>query len=221
VIQPLIVRADPTHPGDWQIVAGERRWRGAQLAQVDSVPIVIRHLDDAEVLEIAILENVQRTDLNPIEEAAGYAQLVERFGHTQEKLAAAMGKSRSYIANALRLLTLPESVQALTRDGRLSAGHARALVTAPNAEFLARSIVDRGLSVRDTERLVKSRDGERDQSKAIAGQRKDPDTQALESDLGAALGLAVTIKQRGAGGELRITYENLDQLDGLCQLLHR
>lgn len=220
VIQPLIVRPDPVRREDWQIVAGERRWRAAQLAQLDVVPIVVRHLDDAEVLEIAILENIQRTDLNPIEEAAGYAQLVERFGHTQEQLALAMGKSRSYIANALRLLTLPEPVQAMTRDGRLSAGHARTLITAPNAETLARNIIERGLSVRDTERLVKNRGNESTiQERAPTG--KDVDTQALEADLSAALGLAVKITPRGLGGELRIVYLDLEQLDHLCRHLHR
>ena len=221
VIQPLIVRADPARPGEWQIVAGERRWRAAQMAQAHTVPIVIRALDDAEVLEIGILENVQRADLNPIEEAAGYAQLIERFGHTQEKLATAMGKSRSYIANALRLLTLPQPVQAMTRDGRLSAGHARALITAPNAEQLARTVVDRGLSVRDTERLAKSRDPETSLAPRRHSPGKDPDTRALEADLSAALGLSVTISPRGQGGDLRIAYATLDQLDGLCQLLTR
>ncbi len=220
VIQPLIVRPDPSRPGEWQIVAGERRWRAAQLAQVDSVPIVVRQLDDAEVLEIAILENVQRADLNPIEEATGYAQLVERFGHTQEQLAAAMGKSRSYIANALRLLTLPESVQTMTRDGCLSAGHARTLITAVNPEALARDVIERGLSVRDTERLVKSRVGEKPVQGATPTQGKDPDTRALEADLSAALGLTVTITSRGAGGDVRIGYRDLEQLDGLCRLLH-
>ena len=221
VIQPLIVRADPARPGEWQIVAGERRWRAAQMAQAHTVPIVIRALDDAEVLEIGILENVQRADLNPIEEAAGYAQLIERFGHTQEKLATAMGKSRSYIANALRLLTLPQPVQAMTRDGRLSAGHARALITAPNAEQLARTVVDRGLSVRDTERLATSRDPETSLAPRRHSPGKDPDTRALEADLSAALGLSVTISPRGQGGDLRIAYATLDQLDGLCQLLNR
>ncbi len=220
VIQPLIVRPDPSRPGEWQIVAGERRWRAAQLAQVDSVPIVVRQLDDAEVLEIAILENVQRADLNPIEEATGYAQLVERFGHTQEQLAAAMGKSRSYIANALRLLTLPESVQTMTRDGRLSAGHARTLITAPNPEALARDVIERGLSVRDTERLVKSRTGEKPVHSRTPPHGKDPDTCALEADLSAAIGMAVTIAPQGAGGEVRIAYRDLEQLDGLCRLLH-
>lgn len=220
VIQPLIVRPDPTRPGEWQIVAGERRWRAAQLAQIDTVPIVVRQLDDAEVLEIAILENVQRADLNPIEEATGYAQLVERFGHTQEQLAAAMGKSRSYIANALRLLTLPESVQTMTRDRRLSAGHARTLITASNPEALARDVIERGLSVRDTERLVKSRMGEKPVQSHTPQRGKDPDTRALEADLSAALGLTVTITPRGTGGDVRIDYRDLEQLDGLCRLLH-
>jgi len=218
IIQPLIV----TRAGiGYELIAGERRWRAAQMAQAHTVPIVIRALDDAEVLEIGILENVQRADLNPIEEAAGYAQLIERFGHTQEKLATAMGKSRSYIANALRLLTLPQPVQAMTRDGRLSAGHARALITAPNAEQLARTVVDRGLSVRDTERLAKSRDPETSLAPRRHSPGKDPDTRALEADLSAALGLSVTISPRGQGGDLRIAYATLDQLDGLCQLLNR
>jgi ParB family chromosome partitioning protein len=221
IVQPLIVRRDPDDPSGWQIVAGERRWRAAQLAQVHEAPIVVRDLDDVEVLEIGILENVQRADLNPIEEAAGYAQLVQRFGHTQEKLAAAMGKSRSYIANALRLLTLPEPVQTLAREGALSAGHARALITAPDPVALARIVVERGLSVRETERLAKEppRTARIEAPRAPA---KDPDTRALEADLSAALGLKVAISHRGArGGELRIAYADLDQLDGICRLLAR
>jgi ParB family chromosome partitioning protein len=221
IVQPLIVRRDPDDASGWQIVAGERRWRAAQLAQLHEVPIVVRELDDVDVLEIGILENVQRADLNPIEEAAGYAQLVQRFGHTQEKLAAAMGKSRSYIANALRLLTLPEAVQTLAREGALSAGHARALITASDPEALARIVVERGLSVRETERLAKEppRTARPEAPRAPA---KDADTRALEADLSAALGLKVAISHRGAaGGELRIAYADLDQLDGICRLLAR
>ncbi len=221
VVQPLIVRPDPRETGAWQIVAGERRWRAAQRAGVHEVPIVVRHLDDAEVLELGILENVQRADLNPIEEAAGYAQLIERFGHTQERLAAGMGKSRSYIANALRLLTLPESVQALAREGALSAGHARTLVGARDPRALAQVVVARSLSVRETERLVKGEGGRGDE-KLTAPERVDPDTRALEADLSAALGLKVTVRQGGAqGGELRIAYRDLDGLDTLCRLLTR
>jgi ParB family chromosome partitioning protein len=221
VVQPLIVRPDPAHPGDWQIVAGERRWRAAQMAQVHEVPIVVRALDDVEVLEIGILENVQRADLNPIEEAAGYAQLVQRFGHTQERLAAAMGKSRSHIANALRLLSLPETVQQMAREGRLSAGHARALITAPNPVALAEIVVERGLSVRETERLAKEPQRAAGPA-ATPAPRKDADTRALEADLSAALGLRVAIQHRGEkGGELRIAYRDLEQLDGLCRLLAR
>ncbi|MFN3613017.1 MAG: ParB/RepB/Spo0J family partition protein [Rubrimonas sp.] len=221
VVQPLIVRPDPDQPGHWQIVAGERRWRAAQLAQLHDVPIVVRELDDVEVLEIGILENVQRADLNPIEEAAGYAQLVQRFGHTQEKLAAAMGKSRSYIANALRLLTLPEAVQQMARDGLLSAGHARALITAADPLGLARLVIERGLSVRETEQLAKN-----PPSTAAAQPKpapvKDADTRALEADLTAAIGLKVAIQHRGdRGGEVRIAYRDLEQLDGICRLLAR
>jgi ParB family chromosome partitioning protein len=219
VVQPLIVRVDPADPGAYQIVAGERRWRAAQLAQVHDVPIIVRALDDVEVLEIAILENVQRADLNPLEEAAGYAQLVERFGHTQERLAAAMGKSRSHIANALRLLTLPDPVQAMVRDGALTAGHARALITAPDPLALAEVVVARGLSVRETERLAKTAQTPPAAARPRAASA-DADTRALEADLSASLGLKVAIRHRGAeGGEIRIAYRDLEQLDGLCRLL--
>lgn len=221
VVQPLIVRPDPIEPGAWQIVAGERRWRAAQRAGLHEVPVVVRRLDDAEVLELGILENVQRADLNPIEEAAGYAQLIERFGHTQERLAAAMGKSRSYIANALRLLSLPEPVQALAREGALSAGHARTLISARNPVELARVVVARNLSVRETERLVKAESAE-ERPKSGSAPRADPDTVALEADLSAALGLRVSVRSaNGQAGELRIAYKDLDDLDALCRLLTR
>lgn len=221
VVQPLIVRPDPFEPDAWQIVAGERRWRAAQRAGLHEVPIVVRRIDDAEVLELGILENVQRADLNPIEEATGYAQLIERFGHTQERLAAAMGKSRSYIANALRLLTLPEPVQSLAREGALSAGHARTLIGAQDPLELARVVVARNLSVRETERLVK---GDGNGRKTVASQSapRDPDTVALEADLTAALGLRVAIRpSAGQAGEVRIAYRDLDDLDALCRLLSR
>jgi ParB family chromosome partitioning protein len=219
IIQPLIVRPDPRERGSWEIVAGERRWRAAQHAGIHEVPIIVRHLDDAEALELAILENVQRADLNPIEEAAGYAQLIERFGHTQERLAASMGKSRSYIANALRLLSLPAEVQALARAGSISAGHARTLVGANNALEIAKTVIARKLSVRDTEKLVKT-EGDRHAARARPPAQVDPDTQALEADLTAALGLKISIRHgAGEGGELRITYRNLDELDALCRLI--
>jgi ParB family transcriptional regulator, chromosome partitioning protein len=217
VIQPLIVR--PLGDG-YEIVAGERRWRAAQMAQIHEVPVVIRELDDTEVLEIAIIENIQREDLNAIEEALGLRQLMDRFGHTQEKIAEALSKSRSHVANLLRLLALPETVQGMVREGKLSAGHARALIGAPNAEALARTIVQRGLSVRETEKLV--RDGAKLAEKSRepkALSEKDADTRALEADLAAHLGMSVQISLAGRGesGELVVRFKTLDDLDRLCQ----
>jgi ParB family chromosome partitioning protein len=222
VIQPLIVRPRPGHPDEFEIVAGERRWRAAQMANVHELPVVLRDLTDAEVLELAIIENIQRADLNAAEEALGYRQLMDRFGHTQERLAEALGKSRSHIANLLRLLTLPEGVLDLLRAGKLSAGHARALVTASDPVALAKRIVDMDLSVRATERLVKTAEA----PAATPPRRpveKDADTRALEQDLTANLRLKVTIdhKPGSQSGELRIRYGNLEDLDGLCQLLSR
>jgi len=188
VIQPLVVRKKGE---SYEIVAGERRWRAAQRAQVHELPVVVREFTDTEVLEIAIIENIQRADLNAVEEAQGYRALIERFGHTQEKLAEVLGKSRSYIANLLRLLNLPEEVQALVRDGKLSAGHARALVTADDAGALARKVVAEGLSVRQVEALMK-RPASGDKAKPRP-KGKDSDTQALENDLSAALGMKVSI----------------------------
>lgn len=221
VIQPLIVRPHPEDPDGFEIVAGERRWRAAQMAEVHELPAVVRELDDSEVLELAIIENVQRADLNPVEEALGYRQLMDRFGHTQERLAEGLGKSRSHIANVLRLLTLPDSVLEHLRAGRLTAGHARALVTAANPEALAKQVIDRGLSVRQTEALA--REAARPVAAPPARPVKDADTRALEADLSANLRLPVSIdhKASGKGGELRIRYKNLDELDGLCQLLGR
>jgi ParB family chromosome partitioning protein len=220
VIQPLIVRRDPERPDGFQIVAGERRWRAAQRAGLHELPVVIRDFSDGEVIEIAILENVQRADLNPLEEAAGYAQLVERFGHTQENVARAMGKSRSHVANALRLLTLPDDVKSLIREGKLTAGHARALIGLPNAVALARRIVAEELSVREAEALARAPQAAPPARGAAPA--KDADTRALESDLGAALGLRVAIRHKGeAGGVVAIAYRDLEQLDGLCRLLMR
>lgn len=218
VLQPLIVRPDPNGDG-WQIVAGERRWRAAQMAQLHDVPVVVRQLDDAAVLEIAIVENIQRADLTPVEEARGYARLIEEFGHTQEKLGDIVGKSRSHIANTLRLLSLPDDVLALLADGRLSAGHARALIGTPNPALLALQVVARGLSVRETEALVKAARA-RAAAPRVARAEKDADTKALEADLTAALRLPVKIEHRGEeGGELRLRYRSLEELDGLCRLL--
>ena len=222
ILQPLIVRRNPRNESEYEIVAGERRWRAAQMAQLHDIPVIIRDLDDTEVLEIAIIENIQRADLNAVEEGLGYRQLIDRFGHTQEKLAQALGKSRSHIANAMRLLQLPEDVQGLLREGRLSAGHARALITSENPSDLARQVVSRGLSVRETEALVKRAATPSETRKAIRGNsEKDADTRALEADLSANLKMKVSIEHLDAdgSGKLVIQYRSLDQLDALCQVL--
>ena len=223
LIQPVIVRADPRHPGDYQLVAGERRWRAAQRARLHEVPVVVRELDDRAVLELAIIENVQRADLNPIEEATGYAQLIERFSHTQEALAEIVGKSRSHVANTLRLLGLPEVVQGHVRAGRLSAGHARALIGAADPAALAEQAVRKGLTVRQVEELARRADRPRRRKGPDNGvAQKDADTRLLEGDVSAAIGMAVTIHHHPAdagSGEMRIRYRSLDELDKLCQRL--
>lgn len=221
VIQPLIVRKKPGRDA-YEIVAGERRWRAAQLAQLHEIPVVVRDLDDTEVLEIAIIENIQREDLNSIEEALGFRQLMTRFGHTQEKLAEALSKSRSHVANLLRLLTLPVEVQEMVREGRLTAGHARALIGNPEAEELAAQIIAKGLSVRDTEKLVKDKPGDKPADRS-QGPEKDADTRSLEADLSANLQMAVRIDHANGGesGSLSIRYASLDELDRLCQILSR
>lgn len=222
VLQPLIVRPHPADDGLYQIVAGERRWRAAQMAQLHELPVIIRQLSDTEVLEVAIIENIQRADLNAIEEAASFRQLMDRFGHTQEKLAEALNKSRSHIANLLRLLNLPDQVQDLVKDGKLSAGHARALITADNPGQLARKVIEKGMSVRETEDLVRKQAQPESTPRQPASRRteKDADTRALESDLSAHLKMGVVINHAGMdGGTLTITYRDLDQLDKLCQLL--
>lgn len=220
VLQPLIVRPHPREPGIYQIVAGERRWRAAQIAQLHDLPVIIRDMTDTEVLEIALIENIQRADLNPIEEAASFRQLMERFGHTQEQLAEALDKSRSHISNLLRLLNLPDQVQGFVRDGKLSAGHARALITTPDPVGLARRVIERGLSVRETEALAKQASAPRPTPASRSKPEKDADTRALEADLGAQLKMRVQIEHAGHdGGRLTVTYRDLDQLDRLCQLL--
>ena len=221
VIQPLIVRPDPNRPDAYQIVAGERRWRAAQQVQLHELPVVIRDFDDIEVLEIAIIENVQRADLNAMEEAQGYRQLIDRFGHTQEKLAQALGKSRSHIANMMRLLALPEEIQDLVRGGQLTAGHARALLTVNDPMALARKAVANGWSVRDVEKQAKPRRATTPKHRSRSGSVKDADTAALESDLSAAIGMPVSIEYDPASGEGRVSikYKDLQALDDIVRLL--
>ena len=221
IIQPLILRVDPRNAAGFQIVAGERRWRAAQRAQLHEVPAIVRELDDTEVLEIAIIENIQRADLNPVEEATGYRQLMDRFGHTQEKVAEALGKSRSHIANTLRLLNLAPEILVFLRDGRISAGHARALLTADDPMGLARKIVDQGLSVRETERLAKAPVKTSPKGTAPRTTDKDADTRMLEKDLAAALGMSVSIDHEagGASGKVTIRYASLEDLDEVCRRL--
>ncbi len=221
ILQPILVRRHPERPSDFEIVAGERRWRAAQKAQLHEVPVVIRELDDSTALELALVENVQRQDLNPLEEAEGYRRLMEEFGHSQEALARLIGKSRPHIANTLRLLGLPEAVRGYLEDGRLSAGHGRALLGAAEPERLAEQIARKGLSVRETERLASAAKGQTPQARprgAGKAEEKDADTLALERDLSAMLGLKVTIEIRGEGGTLAIHYKTLEQLD---DVLHR
>lgn len=230
VLQPILVRPSPQRSGDYEIVAGERRWRAAQRAGLSTIPVVVRELDDLQVLEIGIVENVQRADLNAIEEAMGYRALIERFGRTQEVVAQAVGKSRSHVANMLRLLNLPTEVQDHVLHGRLSAGHARAIAAAEDPAALAEKIVSSGLSVRDAEALArKTAEPKPAPSRGTPGRRgaasgsgpKDPDTVALENDLADVLGLEVEILDAGGVGELRIQYASLEQLDDLCRRLTR
>lgn len=224
IIQPLIVRKRASGSGEFEIVAGERRWRAAQMAQLHEIPVLVREFTDTEVLEVAIIENIQRADLNPVEEAAGYRQLMDKFGHTQEKLAEELGKSRSHIANLMRLLQLPSDVQEMLVDGKLSAGHARALITSDDPSALARQVVQQGLSVRATEALAKKKtdDGSSTSARPRPGAKeKDADTKALESDLSAALGLPVQVDHKAGGeaGQVTIKYASLDQLDEICRIL--
>tara|TARA_R110002124_G_scaffold100168_5_gene246820 strand:- start:74751 stop:75644 length:894 start_codon:yes stop_codon:yes gene_type:complete len=219
IIQPMIVRAKGEQ---YEIVAGERRWRAAQMAKLHEVPVLLRDYDDTEVLEVAIIENIQRADLNPVEEAAGYRQLMDRFGHTQEKLAAALGKSRSHIANLLRLLNLPMDVQDMLKAGKLSAGHARALITSEDPSILASQVVSGGLSVRETERLAtEGKSGTKPPKTQKSRVEKDADTKAIEGDLSAALRMSVQISHEAGteGGTISIRYKTLEDLDELCRIL--
>ncbi len=218
ILQPLIVRRAPTDAGRYEIVAGERRWRAAQRAQLHEVPIIVRDLSDEAALEVALIENVQRQDLAPLEEAQGYRRLMDEFAHTQEALARVVGKSRSHVANTLRLLQLPDGVRALLAKGALSAGHARALLNAENPETLAKRVVRRGLNVRQTERLVqRARAGAAGESRRAPA--RDPEITALEHDLSQTLGLKVAINPSGNGGALVIQYKTQDQLDYVLQHL--
>lgn len=223
IIQPLIVRPHPEIAGEYQIVAGERRWRAAQVAQVHEVPVVIRDLADTEVLQVAIIENIQRADLNPVEEARGFRALMDNFGHTQEKLAEALGKSRSHIANALRLMDLPLKVQSFLEDGRITAGHARACLAAADALHLAHNIVNMGLSVREAEIAAKLSHQPKYAEPKKSKLSKDPDILELESDLHVHLGFKVLIEHdaKKKNGELRIVYRNLAELDALIARLNR
>ncbi len=217
VLQPILVRPTPRGAEVFEIVAGERRWRAAQLAKLHDVPVVVRELADSEALELAIIENVQRADLNAMEEATAYQDLVDRFGYTQEKLADEIGKSRSHVTNTLRLLKLPATVQGFIRDGKLSAGHARTLIGADDPEALAQDIIRHDLNVRQAEQHKKARVHKKPQRP-----HADADTRALETSLSNRLGLQVQILHKGStGGELRIAYRTLEQLDDLVQRLSR
>ena len=224
VLQPILVRTHPKEEGAWQIIAGERRWRAAQQARLTEVPVVIREMDDVEVFEVAIIENVQRADLNPLEEADAFRMLMERFGRTQDQVAGIVGKSRSHVANTLRLLQLPEEVLWYVRHGKMSAGHARALITAPNAAALADQVVTDGLSVRQAESLAR-RAAEGPKAEKRRAQTASPegsaDVAALEQDLADALGLKVALADKGGKGEITIKYGSLEQLDDLCRRLMR
>lgn len=215
VLQPIVVRP---HGTGYQIVAGERRWRAAQRARLHEVPVIVRAFDDTETLEVALVENIQRQDLNAIEEAEAYHRLIADFGHTQDALGKLVNKSRSHISNLLRLLELPRNVQERVVDGSLTMGHARALIGAPDVEALADQIVAKGLSVRDTERLARTAKIETKSAKG-SGSGHNPDLAALERQLGDLLGLAVRVTYSAKGGTLTLSYSTLDQLDMLCQRL--
>jgi len=223
ILQPILVRRDPVQEDFYEIIAGERRWRAAQRARLHEVPVIVRELDDQAALEVALIENIQRADLSPIEEAEGYQRLMEHFDHTQDALAKAIGKSRSHVANILRLLTLPEEVRQMVDRGELAAGHARALVGRKDAVALARHIVDEGMTVRDIENRVSK------SSKNRGGKKKSPaksiDTLALERDLSDVLGLKVSINPKGdensGRGVLAVEFSSFDQLDDVLRRLNR
>jgi ParB family chromosome partitioning protein len=216
VMQPLLVRRVADDNEQYEIIAGERRWRAAQLAGCHELPVVVYALSDREALEVALLENVQRQDLTPLEEAEGYRRLIDEFGHTQDELGRSLGKSRSHIANLIRLLNLPGPLRALLESGQLSAGHARALLGAIDPAPLARQVVARGLNVRQTEALVRN---ERQAIKLGGARNRDADTVALERDLASRLGLPVRLQPKASGGTLSIEYRSVEHLDGLIRRL--
>ncbi len=224
VLQPILVRRDNGKPDSFEIIAGERRWRAAQSAGLHEIPVVVREVSDREALEVALVENVQRENLGPLEEAEGYRRLTAEFGHAQEELARAVGKSRSHVANTMRLLRLPQPVKQMLEDGQISAGHARVMLSAADPMAIARKVVDEGLNVRQTEALVLGRASAKKAPEAAskpAAAAKDVDTLALERDLSKALGFAVTIEPAGAGGSGRVVvrYKTLVQLDDILKRL--
>jgi ParB family chromosome partitioning protein len=217
VLQPILARPDPSQAGHYQIIAGERRWRASQQAGLHEIPALVRALEDSAAMAAALVENLQREDLNPIDEGEGYRRLIDEFSLTQERVADSVGKSRSHIANTIRLLKLPPFVQVELRRGNLSAGHARALLTHPDPVRAAQNVIAQGLNVRQTEALA-SRSGA-DSTKPRVKAEKDPDTRMIERELAAHLGLAASITPRGRGGTLQLTYTTLEQLEGLIALL--
>ncbi|MER8374377.1 ParB/RepB/Spo0J family partition protein [Mesorhizobium sp. M1396] len=220
VVQPVVARPSPTQAGRYEIIAGERRWRAAQRAGLSEIPVIIREVNDRTALELAIIENVQRTDLNAVEEALGYQQLIDEHGYTQADLGQVIGKSRSHVANTLRLLKLPDVIRDMLVDGALSAGHARTLVTAEDPAGLAKRIVEEGLSVRQAEALAQMPAGGAKEAKpAPSPEQKDADTLALEKLLTDTIGMIVSVDHKGKGGVLRIAYRSLEQLDELCRRL--
>jgi len=219
IVQPVVVRPSPNQPGRYEIIAGERRWRAAQRAGLAEIPIIVREVNDRTALELAIIENVQRADLNPVEEALGYQQLIDEHGYSQADLGQIIGKSRSHVANTLRLLKLPEVIRDMLVSGALSAGHARTLVTAGDPAGLAKRIVEEGLSVRQAEALAQMPATAQRESKPSQQASKDADTLALEKVLSDTIGMKVTIAHKEKGGELRIAYRSLEQLDDLCRRL--
>ncbi len=224
IIQPIVVRAAPGVEGAYEIIAGERRWRASQRAGLTDVPALIIEASDKEALELAIIENVQRADLNPLEEAMGYEQLLAQFGYAQQELAQVVGKSRSHVANTLRLLKLPESVKAHVNPSELSAGHARALLSVKSPEAVAKRVIDQGLTVRDVERIaqreaVAAEGGQEAKPRVV--KEKDADTRAVEKALSDVLGLALSIEHRNEGGTVMIRYRTLEQLETLCKRLQQ
>jgi ParB family chromosome partitioning protein len=219
IVQPVVVRPSPTQSGRYEIIAGERRWRAAQRAGLAEIPVIVREVSDRTALELAIIENVQRADLNPVEEAQGYQQLIEEHGYSQADLGQVIGKSRSHVANTLRLLRLPDVIRGMLVDGALSAGHARTLVTAEDPAGLAKRIVEEGLSVRQAEALAQMPAAAQREARPAAPAEKDADTLALEKLLSDVVGMKVTITHKGGGGELRVAYRTLEQLDDICRRL--